>query len=356
VEINRAPFAVKGRRVILLTDGELSTFGSKTAVCYLRYRNADVVAVVDPAAAGQTVEGILGFGGPIPITATIADAAAYHPEIVIIGVAPRGGQLTQTLRVSVLRGLEAGLDTVSGLHTFLGDDLELAAAAAESGARIWDVRRVPEVMAVGSGLGCTTGARTVLVAGTDCNVGKMTATVELYREAKRRGLKAAWAATGQTGMMLRERGITVDRVIGDFISGAAETLVNFEGSGHDLVFVEGQGSLVHPGYASVALGLLYGVMPDCIVMVHAATKHTIANSDVALPSVVKFIAMHRTLLEPFKESPVAGICVNTSDVEPSQARVMMEALERETGLPVCDPVSDGAGLVLDAVVKCVSRK
>jgi uncharacterized NAD-dependent epimerase/dehydratase family protein len=307
------------------------------------------VAVIDSVQAGATVQDVLGFGGDIPIVASVADASPMRPQLAIVGIAPQGGRLDERLRGHVTACAAAGIDVVSGLHDFLDGDEAIAATAAASGARMWDVRRVPDDQLVGSGNGCTTGARTVLVVGSDCNVGKMTATVEMYNEACSRGIKAAWAATGQTGMMLRGRGIAVDRVISDFIGGATEALVNVEGAGSDLVFVEGQGSLVHPGYAGVTLGLLYGTMPDCMVLVHAATRERIGDTAFVMPPLRTLVDMHEIALSPFKDSPVVAVALNTAGLAGDAARDMIDKIADVTGLPVSDPVRFGSASLVDAV-------
>jgi uncharacterized NAD-dependent epimerase/dehydratase family protein len=344
-----APFPLAGRRTLLLADGEFSTFGSKTANCYLRYRPDEVVAVLDHVTAGQTVQQVLGFGGEIPVVEDVQQALAFGTELVIVGVAPRGGQLVPDLRRQIMESVRAGLDVVSGLHTFLTDDPSVVKAAERSGSGLWDVRWVPELDTIGSGNGCVTGAKTVLVCGTDCNVGKMTATLELHRQACEQGVRAAWAATGQTGMMLRERGVAIDRVVADFIGGAAEALVNYEGRESDIVFVEGQGSLFHTGYAGVTLGLLFGVMPDAIVLAHAATRETSGDSDVPLPPLRDIIDIHEALMRPFKPCPVVAIAVNTAGLESSDARAIIERVSHETGLPAADPIRDGATDIVERI-------
>lgn len=354
--LNRRPFPLEGRPTLLLADGEFSVFGSKTANCYLRYRSADVVAVLDASNSGRTAEDVLGFGGAVPVVSTVEAGAGLGAELAIVGMAPQGGRIDDLLRSHLVACATLGMDLVSGLHDFVRDDPDIAKAAAKSGARLWDVRWVPPGQVVGTGGGCTTGAKSVLLVGSDCNVGKMTATVELHRAAVARGLKASWAATGQTGMMLRGRGIAVDRVISDFVAGAAEVLVNEEGAGQDLVFVEGQGALVHPGYAPVTLGLLYGTMPDTMVMVHAAERVTIGHSDVSLPPLSQQIAMYETALAPFKVSRVCALALNTAGLEDARARDMIDDAGREAGLPVADPVRDGADVILDAVLADVRAR
>jgi uncharacterized NAD-dependent epimerase/dehydratase family protein len=355
--ITRAPFHLAGRRVLLLADGAFSPVEAKTAVCYLMYRGQDVVAVLDASRAGATAQEAVGLGGDVPVVASVAEALCHRPELAIVGTAPMGGELDGPLREQVSACLDAGVDVVSGLHTFLGDDGALASLAAAKGARIWDVRRVDAQERVSTGGGCTTGASVVLVTGTDCNVGKMTVTVALDRAAARRDIRSAWAATGQTGIMLRGRGIAVDRVIADFIGGAAEELVNAEGRDADLVWVEGQGAIVHPGYAGVTLGLMYGAMPDVLVLAHTADRgHFKRLEHLALPPLPDLIELHERLMRPFNAAKVAAIVVNTSSLAASAARDYLSELSAETGLVADDVIRSGGDAVLDAVLAALEER
>jgi uncharacterized NAD-dependent epimerase/dehydratase family protein len=349
--ISTAPFQLAGRRTLLLADGSFSQVEAKTAVCYLMYRSEDVVAVLDRDRAGETTGAVVGLGGDTPVVASVAEALAVRPEVAIVGTAPMGGALDGPLREQVVACLDAGVDVVSGLHSFLSDDEALAALAAARGARIWDVRRVEDQKRVSTGGGCSTGASVVLVTGTDCNVGKMTAAVALDRGAQERGIRSAWAATGQTGIMLRGRGVAVDRVIADFIGGATEALVDVEAEGADLVWVEGQGAIVHPGYAGVTLGIMYGAMPDALVLAHTADReHFKRLGSLPLPPIPQLIRLHEELMRPFKPARVAAIAVNTSCLDERAARAYLEELSSETGRVADDVIRFGSAAVIDAVV------
>jgi uncharacterized NAD-dependent epimerase/dehydratase family protein len=333
IMITSAPFRIRGRKALLLANHSLSPMWAKTAVCFLMYRAEDVVAVLDSDQAGKTAADILGFGGQVPVVSRVEDGTGSGAEIAVVGTAPMGGVLDDELRGEIIMCLEAGLDVVSGLHVFLEDDTEIAAACRVTGARVWDVRRVHYPFEVSQGEGCTTGARTVLIVGSDCNVGKMTVSLELCRAARRRGIRAAWAATGQTGMLLRERGICVDRVIADFIGGAAQELVNTEGAGVDLLFVEGQGAVVHPGYGADAAG-----------------RGMLKRLQTPILSVSELVSLHERLMAPFKPSPVAGFTLNTSTLETEAARAELDRVTKQTGLPAADVVRFGCDPVLDAVL------
>ncbi|MCI0452622.1 MAG: DUF1611 domain-containing protein, partial [Candidatus Latescibacteria bacterium] len=328
-----APFPIEGRRLLLLAEGCFTTLDAKTAACVAMYRARDVVAVLDASRAGRTVHETLGFGGDAPVVATIEEALARRPQLAVVGTAPAGGELDTVMRAHVARCLEAGLDVASGMHAFLADDPALAALARASGARIWDIRRVPEVRAVSNGAGCTTGARVVLTVGTDCNVGKMTVALELDRAARAGGVRSTWAATGQTGILLRGRGVPVDRVVADFVGGATQELVDFEGRDADVVIVEGQGSITHPGYAGVTLGLLYGAMPDAMVLVHTAGRERYKRFDHAIPPLPEVVALYESLMRPYKTTRVVAIALNTRRLTPDDARRALERASDDTGLP-----------------------
>jgi uncharacterized NAD-dependent epimerase/dehydratase family protein len=348
--LTEAPFKIEGRKAILLANQAFSPMWAKTAVCFLMYRAHDAVAVLDREHAGKTASEVIGFGGDVPVVGTIEEALALEPEIAVVGTAPMGGGLDGELREEVLACLRAGLDIVSGLHVFLGDDIECRVAMAATGAKVWDVRRVYGPFEVSTGEGCTTGARSLLIVGTDCNVGKMTVALELCRGAVDRGVNASWAATGQTGMMLRERGICIDRVISDFVGGATAELMNAEAEGKDLVVVEGQGAVIHPGYAAVTLGILYGAMPDALVLAHVAGRDKLKRLETPIRPLTELIELHERLLAPFKQSPVVGITLNTYGLPENEARAEIARVTDETGLPATDVVRFGCGPVLDAVL------
>lgn len=177
----------------------------------------------------------------------------------------------------------------------------------------------------------------------------MTVALELDRAARSAGLRSSWAATGQTGMILRGRGVPVDRVIADFVGGATEALVNLEGADRDVVFVEGQGALMHPGYGAVMLALLYGAMPDAMVLVHVAGRTRYKRFDVALPPLPEIIAGYETMMRPYKRSRVVAIALNTSALDDAEARRAIVDAAETTGLPAGDVVRFGTGRILSAL-------
>ena len=345
------------RRIAILAEGNFTWRSAKTAVGVLRYSPDTVVAVVDSSHAGQDAAEALGdpTSGPgqgVPVVADLAAALAYQPDTLLIGIAPAGGRLPEAWHAQVLQGIEAGLDVISGLHHFLGDDPRLAAAARARGVTIWDVRRPPEELAqrIGEALTHRAGSRTVSFCGSDCAVGKMTAAIELDREAQRRGLSSVFAATGQTGMMIAGSGIPADRFIADFLPGAVEGMVVPLAEQYDWVFVEGQGSLLHPAYSAVTLGLLHGAAPDLLVLCHRAGHTHIDGYDVAIPPLTQVRQMYETAAAWLKPAPVVALALNTSALPEESALAAVEDAARETGLPTSDPVRFGAGPLVDALL------
>ena len=250
---------------------------SKTANSVIRYLPERTVGVLDRQQAGKTVQQILGFGGDIPLVPSMKEGLALRPDAVLVGIAPQGGRLPEEWRSWLAEALDAGCDVWSGLHTFLGDDPLLAAKARAGQRRIFDLRKPPPDLPVASGAAKAVDPYVVLTVGTDCNVGKMTAQLQLTRELNAAGLRTRFVATGQTGIMIEGWGIAVDAVVADFVAGAAERLVLQGSDGADIVLVEGQGSINHPGYSAVTLGLLHGSCPDGLILCHQATREYIGD-------------------------------------------------------------------------------
>jgi uncharacterized NAD-dependent epimerase/dehydratase family protein len=343
------------RRLVILAEGKFSIHGAKTAIGVLRFSPDTTVAVIDSTHAGQDVAAALGasdVGAGIPVVATVAEALPFAPTDLLIGIAPIGGQLPPEWRSTLLAAMAAGLNIISGLHMFLDDDPELHEAAVAAGVEIWDVRRPkPEyAMRIGRGQRHRAGSKVVYFAGSDCNVGKMTGALMLDLGARQRGWKTVFAATGQTGIMISGVGVPTDRIISDFINGAVEKLVTDLAEDHDWVFVEGQGSLCHPAYSAVTLGLVHGAAPDYMILCHEAGRtHINDYPDYPLPSLWELIAMYESAAGWLKPARVVGVAINTFSQSEDDARATLAAAAVETGLPVTDPVRFGPEPLLDAL-------
>ena len=342
-------------RFLILADGDFGPMTSKTANSIIRYLPARTVAVLDRQQAGKTAQDVLGFGGSIPVVRSMREGLAFKPSAVLVGIAPLGGRLPEEWRGWLAEALDAGCDLWSGLHTFLGDDPVLASKAKAGGKRIFDLRKPPSDLKVASGAAKAVEPYVVLTVGTDCNVGKMTAQLQLTRSLNAGGLRTRFVATGQTGIMIEGWGIAVDAVVADFVAGAAERLV-LEGSADaDVVLVEGQGSINHPGYSAVTLGLLHGSCPDGLILCHQCTRQYIGDYRPAawlrIPPLTEYIRLYETIGSAVHPTKVIGISLNTYDMSDEAALRACEEASRETGLPATDPVRFDSAPLVDAVKK-----
>lgn len=269
------------------------------------------------------------------------EAKARGARSLVIGVANYGGIIQESWMPTLLEALEAGLDIVGGMHAKLHDIEPLKAAAARLGRRLIDVRIPPANIPIASGRK-RTGKR-LLTVGTDCALGKKYSALALTRAFKDRGVEADFRATGQTGILICGRGIPMDAVVSDFEAGAAEMLSPDSPEQHWDV-IEGQGSLFHPSYAAVSLGLLHGSQPDVLVVCHQAGRtHILGKSDYPLPSLEETIDLNLRLGS--RTNPAircAGVSLNTSRLEEGAARDLMEMQSQRLGMPVADPIRGGA--------------
>lgn len=341
-------------RYLILADGDFDPETSKTANSVIRYQPDRVVAVLDRVTAGKTAQDVLGFGGAIPVVGSIDEALALKPNAVLIGIAPMGGRLPADWRMWLADALDAGCDIVSGLHTFLNDDPLLAERARANGRTITDIRRPPADLPVGDGAARQTDAYRILTVGTDCNVGKMTAQLQLVQGLKDAGLRTRFVATGQTGIMIEGWGIGVDAVVADFIAGATERITLKGAEDADVVLIEGQGSINHPGYSGVTLGLIHGSCPDAMILCHQPSRTHIGDyrdhAWLPIPPLADYVRLYETVASAVHPSRVIGIALNTYDLGEAAARAACEAATRETGLPATDPVRFGTGPLVEAVV------
>lgn len=339
-------------RFFVLADEKFGPMSSKTANGCIRYTPEQVVAVLDTTQAGRTAEEVLGFGGAIPVVGTFEEGLARAPNALLIGIAPTGGQLPPNWRDWIARALEHRLPIWNGLHSFLGDDPEFADLSQRYATPIHDLRKPPHDLPVSSGrVVREVEATVVLTVGSDCNIGKMTASLQLRDELRRRGERVAFAGTGQTGILIEGWGIAVDAVVADFIGGAAERLVLEAAENADIIMVEGQGSLIHPGYSGVTYGLIHGSMPHAFVFCHQPSRaHVDKNPWVPIPPLRDLIALHENVMQHLRPAPVIAIALNTHDMTDADARAVIARTAKETGLPTSDPVRYDPAPIADAVM------
>jgi len=335
------------RRVLILGEGfSHDAHYGKTMRGIVRYGPDPVVAILDSQRVGESHEGI-------PIVGSVDDALPYEPTVAIVGVATQGGRFPPAWRDILKACIAAGLDVESGLHEFLSGDPELTELARARGVELRDLRKPPHGLSVPTGANLEGDARVVLTVGSDCAIGKKTVAVELDLEARRRGHASVFVPTGQTGIAIAGWGIAVDAVVSDFLAGAAEWLVGEgERRGGELLFVEGQGSLVHPMYSGVTLGLVHGSAPHLFVLCHSAGATEIEGSPGhPIPPLPELVALHESISLPARKAKVACIALNTARIESDDdARSAIAKAAEETGLPADDPVRFGAQYLLDAIL------
>ena len=272
---------------------------------------------------------------------TPREAHAKGARALVIGVANTGGVLKPNWIPSLLAGLEAGLDLVSGMHGRLGASPDLKAAAERLGRRLIDVREPPPGIPIATGR--KRSGKRLLTVGTDCALGKKYTALALEGAMRRRGVDADFRATGQTGIMIAGSGMPIDAVVADFVAGAAEILSPDAAPDHWDV-IEGQGSLFHPAYAGVSLGLLHGSQPDVIVLCHEpGREHLLGYPDFPTPSLQEAIAVHLRM-GALTNSKIrcAGVSLNTAALPPPEAYALMQRTSESLGLPVADPMRGGA--------------
>ena len=339
-----------GERTVILAEGfSGDPHYGKTMRGVLRYRRDDVVVIVDSSRAGETEAGV-------PIVADVDSALSFGPEVAIVGVATQGGRFPPAWRAILRRSIDAGLSIENGLHEMLGDDLELRPLADLAGVELRDLRRPPPGLDVATGANLEVDAQIVLTVGSDCAIGKMTVSLELDRVARERGHLSVFVPTGQTGIAIAGWGIAVDAVVADFVSGAAEQLVvDGRRRGGELLWVEGQGSLVHPCYSGVTLGLYHGAVPHALVLCHRAGATEIEGSPGhPIPPLRELVELYQRMALPRRPSRVVALALNTVGMDDGTARRAIAAASDETGLPAADPVREGADGLLDAVLAALA--
>ncbi|HEY4349369.1 MAG TPA: DUF1611 domain-containing protein [Gaiellaceae bacterium] len=338
--------AHRERRIVLLAEGYSADphFG-KTGRGVMRYRPGEVVAILDSTRTGESDDGV-------PVVGTVADALDLRPTTALVGVATQGGRFPPEWREILKIAIASGLDIENGLHEFISEDAELRALAARHGVELRDLRKPPAGLNVPTGENLTHRAKVVLTVGSDCAIGKMTVSLELDAEARRRGVASEFVPTGQTGMAIAGWGIAIDAVVSDFLAGATESLV-LEGiaRGGELLWVEGQGSLTHPAYSGVTMGLLHGSAPHALILCHKAGQESVDDDPrFPMPSLSELVELYERNTLIARRAKVVAIALNTRDLDDAGARAAVEDAENETGLPAGDPVRFGAAGIANSVL------
>ncbi len=320
-------------------EGAVRHHGGKMGVGVLRYSPNRVACVVDSQTAGADLRRETGADRDAPIVATVDEALALGAKALVLGIAPPGGLIPPAWLPAIDRAVEGGMTVVNGLHDRL---------APRYGDKAWDLRTEPGGLKPGTGEAARLGNRRVLMVGTDMAVGKMTAGLEIWKAL---GPRAAFVATGQIGIAVTGAGVPLDAIRLDFTAGAVEREV-MRHADAEVVVVEGQGSIVHPG-STATLALLRGAMPTHLVLCARAGQTHLQNADVAIPPLGRIATLYEAIGEAcgaFGRPRTVGIALNTFHIaDDLAARAACDAVERDLGLPCDDPVRHGATRLAAAI-------
>ena len=347
---------VSEQKIVILAEESFGVLESKAATVLIRYHARNIVAVIDSTNAGKLASEIIGIGESIPVVFNLDQAMSYGPTLLAVGIAPPGGELPHNWRPVLVEAISNGLHIMSGMHHFLSDDVGLSKLAAEQGVSLWDVRKPPKNLPIATCRASGVSSAIILTVGSDCRIGKMVTAIELANGLRSADKKAIFCATGQNGIMVSGWGIAIDAVVSDFTAGAAETIVLQGAQDNDVLIVEGQGALVHPGYSGVTLSLLHGSQPDAMIFCHQPSRLQVARYTINFPPLGEMIDQYETLAYPIKPAKVIGVSLNTFDLTFDQALEAVERVETETGLPATDVIRFGSEKLVDPIIDVSEKK
>lgn len=335
------------RVAILLHEGIINGYG-KTGLAYLRYGLAAVVAVIDHQTAGQSLADLTDINRDIPIVPNLTEALEYKPEILIIGIAPSGGNLPESWIQEIQIAIKNGLSIANGLHTPIIPEVDQLLPHQW----IWNIRQAPHNLTIGKGrAGLLSGTR-ILTVGTDMSIGKMSVSLELHRAAQKRGINSQFLATGQGGLIISGKGIPLDAIKVDFAAGAIEAMVLSWAEVYPWIIIEGQGSLFHPG-STATLPLIRGSQPTAMILVHRAGQTTIKDvPEVTIPPLSEVINLYEQVASVGRTGPrpkVEAIALNTAGLNEQEAQQAINQVIEETNLPCTDVVRFGADSFLEVL-------
>ncbi|NJM96650.1 MAG: DUF1611 domain-containing protein [Phormidesmis sp. RL_2_1] len=340
-------------RIAILMHNGLKGSKGKTGTSLLRYSQNPIVAVIDETATDETVPALTGIDRDVPIVASLQAALAFHPTVLAIGLAPSGGRLPEPWYAEVKQAVKAGLSVMNGLHTQMNEDADIAGAITPN-QWVWDMRKEPEGLTVGGGRARLLACDRVLTVGTDMAVGKMSTSIELNRAAQAAGLRTKLIATGQTGLMLGEDGVPLDAIRVDYASGAIEQCLIRHGNDHDILFIEGQGSLLNPA-STATLPLIRGSQPTHLILVHKANLTHIQHfPDFPIPSLAQVIDLYESIAAAggtFAPASVVGVALNTFSLDEASAHRAIAEVAQQTGRPCDDVVRFGGQTLLAEILK-----
>ncbi|MEU3984059.1 DUF1611 domain-containing protein [Streptomyces sp. NPDC026672] len=343
------------KKFVLFAEGCFGLFTSKIAASLIRYNGDRCVAVIDSRKAGQTVQDVLGYGGSIPIVSRVEQALHLRPEVMIIGKGLHSANLPSAWKPHILAAVQNGLHLINSIHYRLADDPDIARGIREKGITVWETKDAPPVQ-LNKARVLDLDTWVIHTCGSDSNIGKKTAALQIWNEANRTGIRTGFAATGQSGMLISGHGIAVDGVPGDFMAGAVEQVVLEAAAGNEWVVVEGQGSLNHIGFSGVALAILHGALPHALVFCHRLGAERTKVWETPIIPIPELIRMNEELSVFERPAKVAAVSVNSFGFSDEDFRREAEKLEADTGLPVVDPVREGGAARLVEILRAHRRE
>lgn len=344
----------RNQKLAIYMDGAVLGIGGKMGFGILRYSPNPIACIIDSETVGRNIVELTGIPRECPIVATVEEARELGAEVLVLGIAPPGGKIPEPWYPVIDEAVAAGMSLVNGLHDLLGPSYPALPFAGQR-QFVWDIRVEPADLSPGNGLAASLPNRRVLLIGTDMAVGKMTAGLEVHRVARERGIRSEFVATGQIGITITGAGIPLDAIRVDFASGAVEReVMRFRDA--ELVIVEGQGALIHPG-STANLPLLRGSCPtELILCVRAGQTALRTHPEIAIPPLGNYIRLYEDLAEAcgtFPRPRTAAVAVNSAGLTSEEADRYVEELEKELGLPCADPVRHGPERLLDAVLSAI---
>lgn len=344
----------KQNKVIIYAQDSFGGESAKTGIGFIRYGLCEVVAIVDKKLAGKSALDVVGDLPEIPIFASVEEAKKNRPDadVLLIGIAPAGGKFPSEWLSDIKTSINLKLNVVNGLHDFLENISEVKKLAEKQKVFIWDVRKYKGELLIANAKVLGLPMQVILTVGTDAAVGKMTVSLELAKAAREKKYSAEFVATGQTGMMISGDGIPIDAITGDFMAGAIEQqLVKVSKKKCDFAFVEGQGSILHPGWSGVTLGLYHGSLPHKLILCHKAGNKHLKNTRVEIESLKQFIKVYEDISLPLRKAKVVGIGLNTMGLKQEDALNAIKEAEDETNLPADDVIRNGGGKLFKSCLK-----
>ena len=333
-------------KVIIYAQDSFGGESAKTGIGFIRYGLCETIAIIDRQLAGKTASDVVNGLPKIPIFESIESAKKNRPDadVLLVGIAPAGGKLPAEWISDIKTAINLKLNIVNGLNDFLENISEIKELANKQKVIVWDVRKYKGELIVANAKAFDLPMQIVLTVGTDAAVGKMTVSLELAKAARKNNFQAEFIATGQTGMMISGDGIPIDAIVGDFMAGAIEQqLLKLAKKKCDFVFVEGQGSILHPAWSGVTLALYHGSLPHKLILCHRANNKYLKNTKIEIESLNQFIKVYESVSLPLRKAKVVGIGLNTHGLTSEQASDAIKKAEDETGLPTDDVVRNGGG-------------